>query len=60
MKEMQSIEERLNRAAQIEKRGYYDKAIKEYLSIIRDKTDSKEAYLNLGALYSRMREIDKG
>jgi tetratricopeptide (TPR) repeat protein len=59
MKEMQSIEERLNRAVQIEKKGYYDKAIKEYLSIIRDKTDFKEAYLNLGALYSRMREIKK-
>lgn len=59
MKGMQSIEERLYRAVQVEKKGYYDKAVGEYLSIIRDKTDFKEAYLNLGALYSRMSELKK-
>jgi tetratricopeptide (TPR) repeat protein len=59
MKVMQSIEERLYRAVQVEKKGYYDRAVSEYLSIIRDKTDFKEAYLNLGALYSRMSELKK-
>lgn len=59
MKEMQSIEERLRKAVQVEKNGNLNRAVGEYLSIIRDKKDFKDAYLNLGALYSRMRELKK-
>ncbi len=45
---------RFNKAIQFEKDGYYEKAQKEYISIITSNPAFRPAYVNLGSLYSRM------
>lgn len=51
---MQSLYERFNNALEYERNGEFVLALKEYGSIIHEKNDFREAYLNLGSLYARL------
>lgn len=46
--------ERFNQAIQFEKQGLYEKALLEYVSIITENVQFREAYVNLGSLFYRM------
>ncbi len=49
-----STTQKFNNAVQYEKKGDYEKAHKEYISIITLDPAFRPAYVNLGSLYSRM------
>ncbi|HQO01517.1 MAG TPA: tetratricopeptide repeat protein [Spirochaetota bacterium] len=51
---MQSLYERFNNALEFERNGEYVLALREYGTIISEKSDFREAYLNLGSLYARL------
>lgn len=46
-----------NRAVRLEKEGRLIPALKAYLLTIREDREHREAYLNLGSLYSRMNRL---
>lgn len=48
---------RFNRALQLEKNGDYEKALREYHAIINDYPSFRNAYINLGSLYSRLNRL---
>jgi tetratricopeptide (TPR) repeat protein len=50
------IHDKFNRAIALERRGQHDQALVEYKAIIKEQRDFREAYLNLGALYARMKQ----
>lgn len=52
-----SQKERFNRAIQLEKSGDYSTALNEYFSIIRENSSFREAYINLGVIYSRINRL---
>jgi tetratricopeptide (TPR) repeat protein len=49
-----TINQKFNRAVQLEKEGNYENAQKEYISIITADPAFRPAFVNLGSLYSRM------
>jgi tetratricopeptide (TPR) repeat protein len=51
------ITEAFNSAVQSEKNGSYDDALVSYKSIIKADPGCREAYINLGSLYSRMNNL---
>ncbi len=53
-----SLEEKFNRAQLLEKEGQVSQALQEYEAIIDEDNRFKEAYLNLGSLYSRLDRLD--
>ena len=53
----ESIGEKFNRAVEFEKDGDHDRAISAYREIIEEREDCKEAYINLGSLYSRIDDL---
>lgn len=48
---------RFNKAVTYEKMGDYDNALNEYIGIIKTDPTFRNAYLNLGSLYSRMNKL---
>ncbi|HSV96416.1 MAG TPA: tetratricopeptide repeat protein [Spirochaetota bacterium] len=51
--------ERFNNALQFEKEGNYIMAMHEYMAAIEIDASNREAYLNLGSLYSRMNRLSE-
>jgi len=49
--------ERFNNALRLEKEGNYIMAMHEYMAAIESDASNREAYLNLGSLYSRMNRL---
>jgi len=49
--------ERFNNALRLEKEGNYVMAMHEYMAAIESDSSNREAYLNLGSLYSRMNRL---
>ena len=58
MKEI-SPTDRFKTAVRLEKEGDYEKAINEYLHIIHADPKFRNAYINLGSLYSRMNRLNQ-
>jgi len=56
---MQTQQQRFANAVELEKRGEYTSALREYQAIVSKDSTFKEAYLNLGSLYSRMEQYDE-
>jgi tetratricopeptide (TPR) repeat protein len=56
---MSMLEERLNKAALLEREGDLASALDEYKSIIDGKVNSREAFFNIGSLYSRMNNLNE-
>jgi len=52
-----TVTERFNIAVQLEKEGKLPNALNEYISIIRDDRQFRDAFLNLGYLYSKMNRL---
>jgi len=52
-----TVTERFNIAVQLEKEGKLPNALNEYISIIRDDREFRDAFLNLGYLYSKMNRL---
>jgi tetratricopeptide (TPR) repeat protein len=48
---------RFNRAVQFEKHGHYENALLEYIELLKDDPRFRNAYVNLGSLYSRMNRL---
>jgi len=44
------------KAVELEKSNDYEKALKEYVSVLRQDRNCREAYMNLGSLYFRMND----
>jgi len=51
---MNPLMERFNSAIQFERNGDYQLALREYSAIIGERSDFREAYINMGTLYARM------
>ncbi len=49
--------QRLEKALLLEKEGNYLMAMHEYMAVIESDASNREAYLNLGSLYSRMNRL---
>lgn len=56
---IQPQQKRFAYAVELEKSGDYSSALKEYKAIVSEDSSFKEAYLNLGSLYSRMEHYDE-
>ncbi len=56
---MQEQQNRFAYAVELEKCGDYSSALREYKAIVSENSSYKEAYLNLGSLYSRMEHYDE-
>jgi tetratricopeptide (TPR) repeat protein len=54
-----NLHERFFKAVDLERSGDFVAALTEYVSIIREDKNFREAYLNLGSLYSRMNRLEK-
>ena len=54
-----NLHERFHRAVNYEKVGDHARALTEYVDIIREDKNFREAYINLGSLYSRMNKLEK-
>ncbi len=53
----ESVVKKFNTAIQFEKDGNYSRAMEEYLAILKIDPRCREAYINLGSLYSRMNRL---
>ncbi len=50
---------KFNNAIRLEREGYYLKALTEYIQVIQMDHGYREAYVNLGSLYSRMNKLSE-
>jgi tetratricopeptide (TPR) repeat protein len=48
---------RFNRAVQYENEGNFEKALNEYIAVLNSDPTFRNAYINLGSLYSRMNRL---
>ncbi|HOO71221.1 MAG TPA: CDC27 family protein [Spirochaetota bacterium] len=55
MDDKTNLHEKFNRAITMERQGNYLHALDEYIKIISENKNFREAYLNLGSLYARMK-----
>lgn len=52
-----SSSQRFNEALQLEKQRDFDGAMKAYMELLRNDPDFRNAYINLGSLYSRLNKL---
>jgi len=53
----EGIHDRFNKAVEMERTGAYPQALTEYFSIIKEDNTYRNAYINMGSLFSRMNHL---
>lgn len=51
---MPSIQEQFNKAVKFEEKGQYPEALEIYRSIVSEKNDYRDAYINMGSLHAKL------